>query len=148
MVKGNAPVLHLDAEARRARQLDARSQSLLCLPCNPAWWTKTGDPDGAGGVRLVGRAAEALREWLERIDITKRPIFRAIDRSEAVEGALTPRSINVIVKRRSAIAGLEPGGVFRARTGCRCRPRSRRKNRAAGGDAAVPAPLGPGRELL
>jgi integrase len=50
-----------------------------------------------------------LREWLERADITKGPILRAIDRWEAVEGkALTPQSINLIVKRRCAMAGLEP----------------------------------------
>jgi hypothetical protein len=37
------------------------------------------------------------------------PIFRAIDRWEAVEEkALTPQSINLIVKRRCAMAGLEP----------------------------------------
>jgi hypothetical protein len=48
-------------------------------------------------------------EWLERADITKGPIFRAIDRWEAVEeNALTPQSINLIVKRRCAMAGLEP----------------------------------------
>ena len=52
---------------------------------------------------------EALREWLERAGIKKGPIFRAIDRWEAVEeNALTPQSINLIVKRRCAMAGLEP----------------------------------------
>ena len=36
------------------------------------------------------------------------PIFRAIDRWEAIEErALTPQSINLIVKRRCALAGLE-----------------------------------------
>ena len=47
----------------------------------------------------------------ERADIKKGPIFRAIDRWEAVEEkALTPQSINLIVKRRCAMAGA--GGVF------------------------------------
>ena len=37
------------------------------------------------------------------------PIFRAIDRWETVEEeAVTPQSINLIVKRRCAMAGLEP----------------------------------------
>ncbi len=58
---------------------------------------------------LVGPPVEALREWLERADIAKGPIFRAIDRWEAIgERALTPQSINLIVKRRCAMAGLDP----------------------------------------
>ena len=45
----------------------------------------------------------------ERADIKKGPIFWAIDRWEAAEDkALTPQSINLIVKRRCAMAGLEP----------------------------------------
>ncbi len=56
----------------------------------------------------VGRPVEALREWLERADIKKGPVFRSIDRWEAIEErALTPQSINLIVKRRCAMAGLE-----------------------------------------
>ena len=54
----------------------------------------------------------------ERADIKKGPIFRAIDRWEAVEEkALTPQSINLIVKRRCAMVGVGAGGVFR-RTDC------------------------------
>ena len=65
--------------------------------------------DEAGRVLLVGPPVEALREWLERADISKGPIFRAIDRWEAMEErALTPQSINLIVKRRCVLAGLEP----------------------------------------
>ena len=85
----------------------------------------------------------------ERADIKKGPIFRAIDRWEAVEEkALTPQSINLIVKRRCAMAGA--GGVFRARTAGRIPDRGGAAgDRAAGGDATVPASLGPaGRELL
>ena len=71
--------------------------------------TKTADADEEGRGLLVGPPVGALREWLERADITKGPIFRAIDRWEAVEeNALTPQSINLIVKRRCAMAGLEP----------------------------------------
>lgn len=59
---------------------------------------------------LVDPPVEALREWLERADITKGPIFRAMDCWEAVEEkALTPQSINLIVKRRCAMVGVEPG---------------------------------------
>jgi integrase len=57
-------------------------------------------------VLLVGPPVQALREWLERADIKKGPIFRAIDRWEAVEEkALTPQSINLIVRRRCVMAG-------------------------------------------
>ena len=59
-------------------------------------------------VFLVGPPVAALREWLERADVSKGPVFRAIDRWEAVdEKALTPQSINLIVKRRCAMAGLD-----------------------------------------
>jgi integrase len=75
--------------------------------------TKTGIADEAGRVLLVGPPVEALREWLERADISKGPIFRAIDRWEAIEErALTPQSINLIVKRRCAMAGLEAREFF------------------------------------
>jgi integrase len=70
--------------------------------------TKTGVADEAGRVLLVGPPVDALREWLERADITKGPVFRGIDRWEGIEDkALTPQSINLIVKRRCALAGLE-----------------------------------------
>jgi hypothetical protein len=60
--------------------------------------TKTGIADEAGRVLLVGPPVEALREWLERADISKGPIFRATDRWEAIEErALAPQSINLIV---------------------------------------------------
>jgi integrase len=87
---------------------DAKSPALPCLAIQLGR-TKTGDADEEGRVLLVGPPVEALREWLERAGIKKGPIFRAIDRWEAVEEkALTPQSINLIVKRRCAMAGLEP----------------------------------------
>jgi integrase len=92
-------------------RLDPRhsdSPTLTCLAIQLGR-TKTGDADEEGRVLLVGPPVEALREWLEGADITKGPIFRAIDRWEAVEEkALTPQSIDLIVKRRCAMAGLEP----------------------------------------
>jgi integrase len=91
--------------------LDPRDPKSPTLPCVSIQLgrTKTGVANEAGRVLLVGPPVEALREWLERADISKGPIFRAIDRWEAVEErALTPQSINLIVKRRCALAGLEP----------------------------------------
>lgn len=86
---------------------DPKSPGLPCLSIQLGR-TKTGDADEAGRVLLVGPPVAALREWLERADIKKGPMFRAIDRWEAIEErALTPQSINLIVKRRCAMAGLE-----------------------------------------
>jgi integrase len=71
--------------------------------------TKTDGADDDRRVLLVGRPVEALKEWLERADITKGSVFRAIDRWDAIEERpLTPQSINLIVKRRALRAGLDP----------------------------------------
>jgi integrase len=87
---------------------DPNSPTLPCVSIQLGR-TKTGDAGDEGRVFLVGPPIEALREWLERADIQKGPVFRAIDRWEAIEErALTPQSINLIVKRRSAMAGLDP----------------------------------------
>ena len=87
---------------------DAQSPTLPCVAIQLGR-TKTGVADEAGRVLLVGAPVEALREWLERADISKGPVFRSIDRWEAIEErALTPQSINLIVKRRCVMAGLEP----------------------------------------
>jgi integrase len=87
---------------------DPRSPALPCVSIQLGR-TKTGDADDEGRVFLVGPPVEALREWLERADIRKGPIFRAIDRWEAIEErALTPQSINLVVKRRCLMAGLDP----------------------------------------
>jgi integrase len=90
--------------------LDPRDPKSPKLPCVAIQLgrTKTGNADDEGRVLLVGPPVEALREWLERANISQGPIFRAIDRWEAIEErALTPQSINLIVKRRCAMAGLE-----------------------------------------
>jgi site-specific recombinase XerD len=87
---------------------DPNSPTLACVSIQLGR-TKTGDADHEGRVFLVGPPVEALREWLERSDIQKGPVFRAIDRWEALEErALTPQSINLIVKRRCKMAGLDP----------------------------------------
>ena len=71
--------------------------------------TKTRQADEDAKVYLVGPPVEALNDWLERSDIKKGPIFRAIDRWEDLQDyALTPQSINLIVKRRCLLAGLDP----------------------------------------
>lgn len=87
---------------------DPKSPTLACVSIQLGR-TKTGDADEEGRVFLVGPPVDALREWLERSDIHKGPVFRAIDRWEAIEErALTPQSINLVVKRRCLMAGLDP----------------------------------------
>lgn len=91
--------------------LDPNDRNSPLLPCVSIQLgrTKTGDADDEGRVFLVGPPVDALREWLTRADIHKGPIFRAIDRWEALEErALTPQSINLIVKRRCGLAELDP----------------------------------------
>jgi site-specific recombinase XerD len=71
--------------------------------------TKTTTASEDSFVLLIGPPVEALREWLERADISKGPVFRAIDRWEGVDDkALTPQAVNLIVKRRCRAAGLDP----------------------------------------
>jgi integrase len=90
--------------------LDPQDSKSVRLPCVSIQLgrTKTANASDDGRVLLVGPPVEALRDWLERADVSKGPIFRGIDRWEAVdEKALTPQSINLIVKRRCAMAGLD-----------------------------------------
>lgn len=84
---------------------DPRSPSLPCISIHLGR-TKTADAGDEDSVLLVGPPVDALREWLERSDIHQGPIFRAIDRWDGMdEKALTPQSINLIVKRRCTMAG-------------------------------------------
>ena len=88
-----------------------RSQVTSKLPCLSIRLgrTKTTGADADARVFLVGRPVEALREWLARADIVKGPVFRAIDQWGGLDDkALTPQSVNAILKRRIGLAGLDP----------------------------------------
>ena len=61
---------------------------------------------------LVGPPVEALREWLERADIKKGPIFRAIDRWEAVEDKALTRSRSTDRQAALRHGGVEPEAFF------------------------------------
>lgn len=71
------------------------------------------DQDGAGqeisiphGTRL--RPVEALQAWLDAARIEAGPIFRPVGKSGAIgQGALTPQSVALIVKRYAAASGLD-----------------------------------------
>ncbi|WP_158816044.1 site-specific integrase [Methylocapsa sp. S129] len=91
--------------------LDPSDPSSAPLPCMAIALgrTKTAGADDDSRVLLVGPPVEALRTWLERADIARGPIFRAIDQWEGMEErALTPQAVNLIVKRRCLQAGLDP----------------------------------------
>lgn len=87
---------------------DPQSGRLPCLSLNLGR-TKTTENDSTATVLLVGRPVTTLTQWLERADITQGPVFRGIDRWGNLERrALTPQSVNLILKRRTQQAGLDP----------------------------------------
>ena len=91
--------------------LDPSDPQSSCLPCMriALLRTKTAKADEGASVLLVGPPVDALRAWLERADISKGRIFPAIDHWEGMqERALTPQAVNLIVKRRCVLAGLDP----------------------------------------
>lgn len=90
--------------------LDPSDQNSPRLPCITIALgrTKTAKADDDARVFLVGPPVEALKKWLERSGVAKGPVFRAIDRWQQLgERALTPQAVNLIVKRRCAMAGLD-----------------------------------------
>ncbi|MEE4015504.1 site-specific integrase [Roseibium sp. FZY0029] len=71
--------------------------------------TKTEEMSDDNSVLLVGRSADALKAWLEAAQIRDGGVFRAIDQwGNLKRRALTPQSVNAIVKKRCALAGLDP----------------------------------------
>uniref|UniRef100_UPI003D146259 tyrosine-type recombinase/integrase n=1 Tax=Roseibium sp. TaxID=1936156 RepID=UPI003D146259 len=71
--------------------------------------TKTEGSSDDNSVLLVGRPVDALKAWLEAARITDGAVFRAIDQwGNLKQRALTPQSVNAVVKNRCARAGLDP----------------------------------------
>lgn len=59
----------------------------------------------------IGRPVEALKRWIEVVQIETGPIFRRVDQWGHVDRqARTPHSVNLILKSRCALAGLDPDG--------------------------------------
>lgn len=97
-----------DQEPVASDPTDPCSPPLPCIAIHLGR-TKTTAADDNAVVFLVGAPADALRLWLERADIASGPVFRAIDRWEAIEDrAISPQGVNLIVKRRCARAALDP----------------------------------------
>ncbi len=70
--------------------------------------TKTTSGEQDEVVYLTGRPVEALTAWMAAAGIDKGSVFRGIGRWGTVSRrALDPQSINAILKRRAAVAGLD-----------------------------------------
>ncbi len=70
--------------------------------------TTTAD-DRTHVVVLIGRPVEALKRWIEEARIDTGPVFRRIDQWGNIDRrALTPQSVNLILKTRCSQAGLDP----------------------------------------
>ena len=81
------------------------------LPCRSIRLgrTKTTDADDAARAYITGQAVRALEAWLTRAGITQGYIFRAIDQWEHISaGPLEAQALNVVLKKRIAMAGLDP----------------------------------------
>jgi hypothetical protein len=59
-------------------------------------------------VEIRGRAAAAVRAWIEAASLTVGPLFRSLDRWCHVGRGLSDRGVAEIVKRRAALAGYDP----------------------------------------
>jgi site-specific recombinase XerD len=87
---------------------DSASTPLPCLSIRLGR-TKTTEADDDAKALMVGAPAAALKAWIARAKIARGAVFRAIDRWGTLEErALSPQSVNLIVKRRCASAGLNP----------------------------------------
>ncbi|MCG5486293.1 MAG: site-specific integrase [Sinorhizobium meliloti] len=71
--------------------------------------TKTTDAGDDASVVLIGRPVLALRKWLAAASIQAGPIFRKIDQWGNINRrAITPQTVNLVVKTRAKQAGLDP----------------------------------------
>jgi integrase len=87
---------------------DVTSPPLPCMSIRLGR-TKTGSDEHDQRVVIVGRPVEMLKAWLQRAGIVKGAVFRRIDRwGHLEERALTPQSVNLILKKRIANVGLDP----------------------------------------
>ncbi len=90
---------------------DPRNAASPLLPCLTITLgrTKTTTADDRTHVVLIGRPVEALKQWLMEARIDAGPVFRRIDQWGNIDRrALTPQSVNLILKTRCSQAGLDP----------------------------------------
>ncbi|MDK4740267.1 site-specific integrase [Rhizobium sp. CNPSo 3464] len=97
----------IDEEPVHADPKNAASPLLPCLTITLGR-TKTTSVDDTAHVLLIGRPVEALKHWIEVARIESGPLFRRIDQWGNVDRrALTPQSVNLILKTRCGQAGLD-----------------------------------------
>ncbi|THK33340.1 site-specific integrase, partial [Ensifer sp. MPMI2T] len=96
-----------DEEPVRADPSDKDSPPLPCLSIRLGR-TKTTTADDDEHVLLIGRPVTALKRWLSDAQIKDGSVFRRIDQWGNVDRrALTPQSVNLILKARAKQAGLD-----------------------------------------
>jgi integrase len=97
-----------DEEPVPDNPLDTGSPALPCLVLNLGR-TKTTSADDDARSLLIGRPVVALKQWLREARIETGAVFRKIDQWGNVDRrALSPQSINLILKARCSKAGLDP----------------------------------------
>ncbi|UVC12648.1 tyrosine-type recombinase/integrase (plasmid) [Rhizobium sp. TH2] len=83
------------------------SPKLACLSIHLGR-TKTTDIEDDATVLLIGRPVVALKAWLATAGIEAGPVFRKVDQwGNLSRRALTPQSVNLVLKARAAQAGLD-----------------------------------------
>jgi integrase len=98
----------VDEEPVLADPRNPASPLLPCLTINLGR-TKTTTADDRTHVILIGRSVDALKQWLAAARIDTGPVFRRIDQWGNIDRrALTPQSVNLILKSRCRQAGLDP----------------------------------------
>ncbi|MDF1632829.1 site-specific integrase [Mycoplana sp. MJR14] len=98
----------VEEEPVRAVPDDPASPPLPCLAIRLGR-TKTTGPDDDARSLMIGRPVEALKRWLQEARIDSGPVFRRIDQWGNVDRrALSPQSINLILKSRCTKAGFDP----------------------------------------
>lgn len=103
----------VDEEPVRANPADELTPLLPCLTIHLGR-TKTTSADDDEHVVLIGRPVEALKRWIEVARIESGALFRRIDQWGNIDRrALTPQSVNLVLKTRCGQAGLDPA-VFSA----------------------------------
>ncbi|MDX0185615.1 site-specific integrase [Sinorhizobium meliloti] len=97
-----------DEEPVRADPSDKTSPPLPCLSIRLGR-TKTTTADENEHVLLIGRPVTVLKRWLSDAQIKDGPVFRRIDQWGNIDRrALTPQSVNLVLKARCEQAGLDP----------------------------------------
>lgn len=97
----------VDEEPVRQDPKDENSPLLPCLTIRLGR-TKTATAEDDEHVVLIGRPVTALKTWLAEARIKIGPVFRRVDQWGNVDRrALTPQSINLVLKSRCGKAGLD-----------------------------------------